>query len=59
MSSQQGWMSRRDVAKLIGFGGAAIAAGLPDRVFAQGRKSTLDIGLDISDRRGRRNTRRR
>lgn len=49
MTVDHGWLSRRDVAKLLGVGGAAIAAGLPDRVFAQSRKSTLVIGLDISD----------
>jgi len=49
MTFRHGWLNRRDVAKLLGFGGAAIAAGLPDRVFAQSRKSTLVIGLDISD----------
>jgi peptide/nickel transport system substrate-binding protein len=49
MNFEQGWLSRRDVAKLLGFGGAAIAAGLPGRVFAQSRKNTLVIGLDISD----------
>ncbi|WP_315833685.1 ABC transporter substrate-binding protein [Bradyrhizobium prioriisuperbiae] len=49
MTVNHGWLSRRDIAKLLGIGGAAIAAGLPDRVFAQSRKSTLVIGLDISD----------
>jgi peptide/nickel transport system substrate-binding protein len=49
MNFEQGWLSRRDVAKLLGFGGVAIAAGLPGRVFAQARKNTLVIGLDISD----------
>ena len=43
------WMSRRDVAALLGFGGAAVAAGLPERVYAQARKGTLVIGIDISD----------
>lgn len=49
MTVNHGWLSRRDIAKLLGVGGAAIASGLPDRVFAQSRKSTLVIGLDISD----------
>lgn len=44
-----GWMSRRELAKLLGLGGAAIAAGLPERVFAQAKKNTLVIGIDISD----------
>lgn len=44
-----GWMSRRDIAKLLGVGGAAIAVGLPERVFAQAKKTTLVIGIDISD----------
>jgi peptide/nickel transport system substrate-binding protein len=44
-----GWMSRRDLAKLLGIGGAALAAGLPERVFAQTRRNTLVIGIDISD----------
>jgi peptide/nickel transport system substrate-binding protein len=47
--TQQGWMSRRDLAKLLGVGGAMIAAGLPERVFAQSKKNTLVIGVDISD----------
>ena len=46
---KQGWMSRRDLAKLLGIGGAAIAAGLPEKVFAQTRRNTLVIGIDISD----------
>jgi peptide/nickel transport system substrate-binding protein len=49
MNFKQGWVSRRDVAKLLGFGGAAIATALPHRVFAQSRKNTLVIGVDISD----------
>jgi peptide/nickel transport system substrate-binding protein len=49
MSQQNGWMSRRDLAKLLGVGGAAIAAGLPETVFAQAKKTTLVIGVDISD----------
>jgi peptide/nickel transport system substrate-binding protein len=48
-TAKRGWMSRRDVAKLLGFGGAALAAGLPERVFAQTRRNTLVIGIDISD----------
>src|SRR4051812_6094212 len=49
MTTNHGWLSRRDVAKLLGIGGVAIAAALPRRVFAQARKNTLVIGLDISD----------
>ena len=49
MTTDHGWLNRREVAKLLGIGGVAIAAGLPDRVFAQSRKGTLVIGLDISD----------
>jgi peptide/nickel transport system substrate-binding protein len=48
-TARRGWMSRRDVAKLLGIGGAALAAGLPDRVHAQARRNTLVIGIDISD----------
>lgn len=48
-TTSNGWMSRRDVAKLLGIGGAALAAGLPERVFAQTRRNTLVIGIDISD----------
>jgi peptide/nickel transport system substrate-binding protein len=48
-TAKRGWMSRRDVAKLLGIGGAALAAGLPDRVHAQARRNTLVIGIDISD----------
>ncbi|NJN06130.1 MAG: hypothetical protein HC814_06885 [Rhodobacteraceae bacterium] len=44
-----GWISRRELARRIGVGGAAIAAGLPDRVHAQGRRNTLVLGIDISD----------
>lgn len=49
MTTKFAEMSRRDVAKLLGVGGAAIAAGLPERVFAQAAKTTLVIGIDISD----------
>jgi len=44
-----GWIGRRELAKLIGVGGAAIAAGLPATVHAQGRRGTLVLGIDISD----------
>ena len=44
-----GWLSRRDAAKLLGAGGASLALGLPERVFAQAKKTTLVIGIDISD----------
>ncbi|MBR1222532.1 ABC transporter substrate-binding protein [Bradyrhizobium sp. U87765 SZCCT0131] len=49
MTKTYGWLSRRDMIQLLGIGGTALAAGLPDRVFAQSRKNTLVIGLDISD----------
>ncbi|MFL5196759.1 MAG: ABC transporter substrate-binding protein [Microvirga sp.] len=49
MMDKQGWISRREVAKLLGVGGAAIAAGLPSRVMAQATKTALVIGIDISD----------
>ena len=46
---KQRWINRREVAKLLGVGGAAIAAGLPSRVMAQATKTALVIGIDISD----------
>ena len=49
MADAKGWMTRRELAKLMGAGGAALAAGLPERVFAQAQKTTLVIGIDISD----------
>jgi peptide/nickel transport system substrate-binding protein len=49
MTDRSGWISRRQLTQLLGLGGAALAAGLPGRVFAQARKSTLVIGIDISD----------
>lgn len=43
-------MDRREVLSLLGLGGAAaLAASLPERVFAQAQKDTLVIGIDISD----------
>ena len=44
-----GWIGRRDVMRLLGAGGAALAAGLPERVHAATAKNTLVLGLDISD----------
>ncbi len=44
-----GWISRRELALLLGAGGAALAAGLPERVHAQARRNTLVLGVDISD----------
>ena len=44
-----GWIGRRDVVRLLGAGGAALAMGLPDRVHAAATKTTLVLGLDISD----------
>ena len=44
-----GWIGRRGVMRLLGAGGAALAAGLPERVYAAAAKNTLVLGLDISD----------
>jgi peptide/nickel transport system substrate-binding protein len=44
-----GWIGRRDVMRLLGIGGAALAAGLPDKVFAATSGGTLVLGIDISD----------
>jgi len=44
-----GWIGRREAIRLLGVGGAAVAAGLPDRVHAATAKNTLVLGLDISD----------
>lgn len=44
-----GWISRRDVVRLLGIGGAALAAGLPDKVHAATAGGTLVLGIDISD----------
>ena len=44
-----GWIGRRDVVRLLGIGGAALAAGLPDRVHAAASGGTLVLGIDISD----------
>src|SRR5882724_4715053 len=49
MTVKSGWIDRRRLMQLLGAGGGAIAAGLPGRVFAQARKNTLVIGIDISD----------
>ena len=49
MTDKLGWIDRRRLVQLLGAGGGAIAAGLPDRVFAQARKNTLVLGIDISD----------
>jgi len=43
------WIGRREIMRLLGVGGAALAAGLPDRVHAAAAKNTLVLGLDISD----------
>jgi peptide/nickel transport system substrate-binding protein len=43
------WLTRRQVLSLLGTSSGAFALGLSDRVFAQARKSTLVIGIDISD----------
>lgn len=45
------WLSRRDTLKMLGVtAGALTSTGLlPARVFAQTRKNTLVLGIDISD----------
>jgi peptide/nickel transport system substrate-binding protein len=43
------WLTRRQALSLLGGSSGALALGLPDRVFAQARKNTLVIGIDISD----------
>ena len=49
MNSKKGtWLSRRQAMQLLG-GGAALSGLLPSRVFAQTRKDTLVLGIDISD----------
>jgi len=49
MMREIGWIARRDLVRLLGLGGAALAAGLPNRVHAATAKNTLVLGLDISD----------
>jgi len=49
MTDKLRWIDRRRLVQLLGVGGGAIAAGLPARVFAQARKNTLVLGIDISD----------
>ncbi len=44
-----GWIGRREVLRLLGVGSAALASGLPERVHAAASKTTLVLGLDISD----------
>jgi peptide/nickel transport system substrate-binding protein len=44
-----GWIGRRDVVRLLGVGGAALAAGLPAKVHAASGGGTLVLGVDISD----------
>ena len=44
-----GWINRRDVLRLLGVGGAALVANLPDRVYAAASGGTLVLGIDISD----------
>ena len=50
-SEKSWWMSRREALKILGLSGTALAASnfLPSRVFAQARKNTLVLGIDISD----------
>jgi len=49
MADRLGWIDRRKLLQLLGVTGGALAVGLPDRVFAQARKNTLVLGIDISD----------
>src|SRR3954470_21136588 len=49
MKDRLGCIARRRLIDLLGAGGSAMAAGLPNRVFAQARKNTLVLGIDISD----------
>src|SRR5947199_3143452 len=49
MTDRLGWIDRRRLMQLLGIAGGALAAGLPDRGFAQARKNTLGLGIDISD----------
>ena len=44
-----GWIGRRDLVRLLGIGGAALAAGLPEKVHAASSSGTLVLGIDISD----------
>ncbi len=47
--SDLGWIGRRDVMRLLGIGGAALAAGLPAKVHAAASGGTLVLGVDISN----------
>src|SRR4051794_11250865 len=49
MHDRLGCVDRRQLIQLLGAGGGVIAAGLPTHVFAQARKNTLVLGIDISD----------
>ena len=46
-SQQMGWLDRRQLLGLLGAGASSLA--LPARAFAQARKDTLVLGIDISD----------
>ena len=46
---EMGWIGRRELMTLLGAGGAALAAGLPERVHAASGNGTLVLGIDISD----------
>jgi peptide/nickel transport system substrate-binding protein len=47
--SDLGWIGRRELMRLLGIGGAVLAAGLPERVYAAASGGTLVLGIDISD----------
>ena len=49
MADGFGWIDRRRLLQLLGVTGGALATNLPSRVFAQARKNTLVLGIDISD----------
>ena len=49
MADRLGWIDRRRLLQSLGVTGGALAVNLPSRVFAQARKNTLVLGIDISD----------
>jgi peptide/nickel transport system substrate-binding protein len=46
---EMGWIGRRELMRLLGAGGAALAAGLPEQVHAASSNGALVLGIDISD----------